>query len=64
MILSGAMLLRHVGEQAAAENVDWAVDEVLSRGAVRTPDLGGSSTTMGVATEIAAAVSHWEHGAS
>jgi isocitrate dehydrogenase (NAD+) len=64
MILSGAMFLRHVGEQAAAENVDWAVDEVLSRGAVRTPDLGGSSTTMEVATEIAAAVSHWEHGAS
>ena len=29
MILSGAMLLRHIGELAAAENVEWAVDEVL-----------------------------------
>jgi isocitrate dehydrogenase (NAD+) len=64
MILSGAMLLRHIGEQAAAENVEWAVDEVLSRGEVRTPDLGGSSTTAQLAAEIAAAVSHWEHGAS
>ena len=42
MILSGAMLLRHVGEPAAAENVEWAVDEVLRRGEVRTPDLGGT----------------------
>ena len=40
MILSGAMLLRHVGEQTAAENVEWAVDEVLGRGEVRAPDLG------------------------
>ncbi len=64
MILSGAMLLRHVGEQAAAENIEWAVDETLSRGEVRTPDLGGSSTTMEMAEEIAAAVSQWEHGPS
>ena len=42
MILSGAMMLRHLGELAAAENVEWAVDEVLARGEVRTPDLGGS----------------------
>ncbi len=64
MILSGAMLLRHLGELAAAENVEWAVDEVLSRGEVRTPDLGGSSTTMQVAEEIATQVTAWEHGPS
>ena len=64
MILSGAMLLRHVGEQTAAENVEWAVDEVLRRGEIRTADLGGSSSTMEVGEAIAAAVSHWEHGAS
>ena len=62
MILSGAMLLRHVGEQAAAENVEWAVDEVLSRGEIRTPDLGGSSSTMEVAEAVAVAVTAWEHG--
>ena len=64
MILSGAMLLRHLGELAAAENVEWAVDEVLRQGRVRTPDLGGSSTTMQVAEEIAVTVSAWEHGPS
>ncbi len=64
MILSGAMLLRHVGELTAAENVEWAVDEVLGRGDVRTPDLGGTASTMAVAEEIALAVTAWEHGAS
>ncbi|MGZ5293554.1 MAG: isocitrate/isopropylmalate dehydrogenase family protein [Actinomycetota bacterium] len=64
MILSGAMLLRHVGEPAAAENVEWAVDEVLRRGEVRTPDLGGTATTMEVGEAIAATVSAWEHGPS
>jgi len=64
MILSGAMLLRHVGEPAAAENVEWAVDEVLRRGEVRKPDLGGTATTMEVGQEIAVAVSAWEHGPS
>jgi isocitrate dehydrogenase (NAD+) len=64
MILSGAMLLRHVGEQAAAENVEWAVDEVLGRGEVRTPDLGGSSTTMQMAEAVAVAATAWEHGPS
>ena len=64
MILSGAMLLRHLGEVAAAENVEWAVDEVLRQGRVRTPDLGGDSSTMQVAEEIAMTVSAWEHGPS
>jgi isocitrate dehydrogenase (NAD+) len=64
LILSGAMLLRHIGEQAAAENVEWAVDEVLRRAEIRTPDLGGTSSTMQVGEAIAAAVSHWEHGPS
>ena len=56
IILSGAMLLRHVGEHAAADRVDRAVDEVLARGQVRTPDLGGTSSTMQVAEAIAQAV--------
>ncbi len=64
MILSGALMLRHLGEHAAAENVEWAVDVVLGDGRVRTPDLGGTSTTMEVGEAIAAAVSHWEHGPS
>ena len=64
MILSGAMMLRHIGEEMAAENVEWGVDEVLRRGEVRTPDLGGTSSTMKVAQEVAVAATAWEHGPS
>jgi isocitrate dehydrogenase (NAD+) len=52
MILSGAMLLRHLHEAAAATAVERAVDRVLERGDVRTPDLGGTSST----DEVAAAI--------
>jgi isocitrate dehydrogenase (NAD+) len=59
MILSGAMLLRHVGEIRAAETVESAVDNVLARGDVRTADLGGTSSTMDVGEAIAAQVGGW-----
>jgi isocitrate dehydrogenase (NAD+) len=52
MILSGAMLLRHVGEPEAAARVGSAVDAVLADGEVRTPDLGGSSSTDELADAI------------
>ncbi|MGH2595352.1 MAG: isocitrate/isopropylmalate dehydrogenase family protein, partial [Actinomycetota bacterium] len=53
MILSGAMMLRHLRESEAAERVERAVDEVLGAGVVRTPDLGGTSSTSEVAETIA-----------
>jgi isocitrate dehydrogenase (NAD+) len=56
MILSGAMMLRHVGEMHAASAVEHAVDTVLAEGSVRTGDLGGTSTTMEVGEAIAHAV--------
>jgi tartrate dehydrogenase/decarboxylase/D-malate dehydrogenase len=56
MILSGAMLLRHVGEVEAAEGVEGAVDAVLREGAIRTRDLGGGASTQEVAAAIAAAI--------
>ena len=52
MIMSGAMLLRHVGEPDAAARVESAVDAVLAQGEVRTPDLGGRSTTDEIAEAI------------
>ena len=52
MILSGAMLLRHLHEAAAATAVERAVDRVLERGQARTPDLGGTSSTEEVAAAI------------
>ena len=64
MILSGAMMLRHLGELDAAENVEWGVDETLRKGEVRTPDLGGTATTMAFAEAIAAEAVAWEHGPS
>ena len=64
MILSGAMMLRHLGELAAAENVEWGVDETLRKGEVRTPDLGGTATTTAFAEAIAAEAVAWEHGPS
>ncbi len=43
-ILSGAMLLDHIGQPAAATRVRRAVDDSLRSG-VRTPDLGGTAGT-------------------
>ncbi|HEX6331501.1 MAG TPA: isocitrate/isopropylmalate dehydrogenase family protein [Actinomycetota bacterium] len=56
MILSGAMLLRHLGEPHRAAAVEAAVDRVLADGEVRTPDLGGSSSTDDVTAAIASAL--------
>jgi len=55
MILSGALMLRHLNERTAAERVERAVDAVLAAGVVRTPDLGGTSTTTEVGDAIAEA---------
>jgi isocitrate dehydrogenase (NAD+) len=55
MILSAAMLLRHLAELEAAVRVERAVDDVLRAGEIRTPDLGGSSSTAEVADAIARA---------
>lgn len=56
MILSGAMLLRHVREIEGADRVESAVDEVLRGEIVRTPDIGGTASTMEVGEAVAAAV--------
>ena len=56
MILSGAMLLRHLGELEAAAAVEHAVDVVLERGEVRTGDLGGDASTTQMAEAIARAL--------
>ena len=56
MILSGGMLLRHLGELDAARRIEGAVDDVLRARRVRTADLGGSASTAEVAEAIATAV--------
>ena len=54
-IESGAMMLRHLGLDGAAADVDRAVDAVLRNGP-RTRDLGGSASTGEVAAAVGAAL--------
>ena len=51
-IWSGAMMLEHLGETTAAQLVEKAVERVLLRSDVRTPDLGGKATTSDVGEAI------------
>ncbi|MEV4578033.1 tartrate dehydrogenase [Nonomuraea jabiensis] len=56
-IWSGAMMLDHLGEPAAAARIVAAIEKVLDeRPEVLTPDLGGSGTTAGLGTAIAAEI--------
>ncbi len=45
MILSGALMLRHLGHPEAAERVEFAVRDVIAEGRDATQDLGGSAGT-------------------
>jgi tartrate dehydrogenase/decarboxylase / D-malate dehydrogenase len=56
MILSGSLMLRHLGEAGAAGAVARAVDEVLNGGTLRTRDLGGTASTQEVAAAVAGAL--------
>jgi len=51
-VLTGAMMLRHLGEDSAAEEVEKAVQNLLTEGEILTPDLGGTSSTDSVGTAI------------
>ncbi len=52
-ILSGVMMLRHLGELDAARRIEKAIEEVLSEGRYLTYDLGGSAKTSEMAQAIA-----------
>jgi isocitrate dehydrogenase (NAD+) len=45
LMLSGVLMLRHIGEQAAAEKVEAAMRHVLAEGKSVTYDLGGTAGT-------------------
>jgi tartrate dehydrogenase/decarboxylase/D-malate dehydrogenase len=56
-IWSGAMMLAHLGETAAAAAVEAAIAGVLADGsAPKTPDLGGNATTKELGAAIVAAL--------
>jgi isocitrate dehydrogenase (NAD+) len=57
LILSGALMLRHLGETEAADTVESATREVIAEGTTVTPDLGGTAGTREFAEAVAARVS-------
>jgi isocitrate dehydrogenase (NAD+) len=54
LILSGVLMLRHLGHVAAAERVEGALREVVAEGRTVTADLGGSAGTSEFADAIVA----------
>ena len=53
LILSGALMLRHIGETDAADRVEAAVRAVIAEGKTTTYDLGGSAGTRQFAEAVA-----------
>ena len=56
LILSAALMLRHLGETDAADVVERAVREVIAAGETVTYDLGGSAGTREFGEAVAARV--------
>jgi 3-isopropylmalate dehydrogenase len=52
-IWAGALLLEHLGQSQAAADIVAAIEQNLFEGRIKTYDLGGSSTTSEVGSEIA-----------
>ncbi|NPV29021.1 MAG: isocitrate/isopropylmalate dehydrogenase family protein [Firmicutes bacterium] len=52
-ILSGVMMLKHLGELGAADRIMRAIEEVLNEGKSLTYDLGGTAKTSEMAAAIA-----------
>ncbi|MFN0087093.1 MAG: isocitrate/isopropylmalate dehydrogenase family protein [Blastocatellia bacterium] len=52
LILSGAMMLDHLGEIEAGQRIRDAVSTVLKQGRTLTPDLGGSAKTTAITNVI------------
>lgn len=53
MILTAALMLRHLGKEEAAQRIERAVTEVLREGKTVTPDLKGSAGTAAMGRAIA-----------
>src|SRR6185369_1582411 len=56
LVLSAALMLRHLGEGVAADRIVAAVGDVLREGRVRTRDLGGTAGTTDVRDAIIARI--------
>lgn len=56
LVLSGAMLLDHIGRYDAGERIRAAVSAILAEGKTLTRDLGGTASTTEIAEAIASRV--------
>ena len=56
LILSGVMMLRHIGEHDAAKRLQAAVEQVYREGKSLTSDVGGTAGTSQFADAVAAAL--------
>jgi isocitrate dehydrogenase (NAD+) len=56
VILSGAMLLRHLGQARPAGRIERAVDRLLGERRILTRDLGGHASTSAVTDRLVALV--------
>lgn len=52
LLMSAIIMLRHIGERDAAQNIETAMLSTFEEGKVRTRDLGGSASTSEFASEI------------
>jgi tartrate dehydrogenase/decarboxylase/D-malate dehydrogenase len=55
-IWAGAMMLDHLGERAAHDQILAAIEKVIGNEAVRTPDLGGRATTADMTKAVTSAL--------
>src|SRR5713226_8909883 len=55
-IWSGAMMLQHLGESAAAGAIERAIEKVLGGGGPRTADIGGKAGTKDLGAAVTAAI--------
>jgi tartrate dehydrogenase/decarboxylase/D-malate dehydrogenase len=55
-IWSGALMLDHLGHPEAAAAVERAIESVLEDSSLRTPDMGGTATTVELGVAVADAI--------
>src|SRR6202048_468198 len=55
-IWSGALMLRHLGEEQAASAVETSIAQVLRTAKARTPDIGGNAGTKDLGDAITSAI--------
>jgi len=56
LLLSAIMMLRHIGEQSAADRIEAALNKILEKREKVTRDLGGSASTTEFTDAIIAAL--------